>query len=410
MDPGAELLIAAAPTPQPMLRSGRTSNGTLLRDRQAASRVRVCQLLHSLTVGGAELLAGSIARELKQEFDFVFVCLDALGEVGAGLKRDGFAVHVLDRKGGLDLACGRNLRSILRQDDICLVHAHQYTPFFYATLARGLGSNPPLLFTEHGRHFPDCPSWKRRLYNRFCMRRGDRAVAVGRAVQNALVDNEGIPPRRIDVVYNGVDIHRFFAATPPTRRAARAEMGLSETDFVVIQVARLDYLKDHATALHALEQLLAKEPRARLVLVGDGPERDSIEQQIERSRLTEHVRLLGVRYDIEQLLAGADAFLLSSISEGIPVTLIEAMAARLPVVATDVGGVSEVVEDGRTGLLAPARSSEQLAAALVRLAESRQLRQELGARGLERALQLFSARQMHDAYAGIYRDMTAGKK
>jgi glycosyltransferase involved in cell wall biosynthesis len=237
------------------------------------------------------------------------------------------------------------------------------------------------------------------------MRRADRAVAVGRAVQNALVHNEGIPAKRTEVVYNGVDLERFLGTTPATRRAVRAEMALEDEDFLVIQVARLDYLKDHATALDALHRLVEKEPRTRLVLVGEGPERASIEREIQGRCLERHVLLLGVRHDIERLLAGADAFLLSSISEGIPVTLIEAMAVGLPVVSTDVGGVAEVVVDGRTGLLAAARSGEQLAAALFRLAQSPQLRQELGARGVKRARQLFSARTMHDAYAGIYRQM-----
>src|SRR5439155_18500964 len=119
-----------------------------------------------------------------------------------------------------------------------------------------------------------------------------------------------------------------------------------------IQVARLDYLKDHATALRTLECVAGRRPDAHLLLVGEGPERAAIEAQVRERRLGDRVRLLGLRKDIPRLLQAADVFLLTSISEGIPLTLIEAMAAGLPVVSTRVGGVGEGVEDGVTGRLA----------------------------------------------------------
>jgi glycosyltransferase involved in cell wall biosynthesis len=284
-----------------------------------------------------------------------------------------------------------------------LVHAHQYTPFFYALMGRWVCRRPPVLFTEHGRHQPDYPRRKRMLANRLLLEKRDRVVGVGRAVRDALIANEGIPPPRVAVLYNGVDLQPFAAAAD--RDAARREMGLGPEHLVLIQVARLDYLKDHLTAVRTLERVLARRPEARLVLVGEGPEREPIEREVRRRGLTGHVRLLGLRKDVARLVPAADLFLLTSLSEGIPLTLIEAMAAGLPVVATDVGGVSEVVADGRTGALAPARDDARLAEHCLRLAADPVLRAAMGRRGRERAAERFAEPQMHAGYRQLYEEM-----
>jgi glycosyltransferase involved in cell wall biosynthesis len=170
-------------------------------------------------------------------------------------------------------------------------------------------------------------------------------------------------------------------------------------------VARLDHLKDHHTALRALDRLVQSVPSARLLLVGDGPERGAIETEIDRHQLWSNVSLLGTRRDVSRVLAAADALLLTSISEGIPLTLLEGMAAGLPVVATRVGGVAEVVVDTETGLLAPSGDDAALAAALRQLAQEPGLRQRLGACGCQRVQDHFDDGAMLTSYDQIYREM-----
>ena len=240
----------------------------------------------------------------------------------------------------------------------------------------------PVLFTEHGRHHPDHPSVKRKLANRLLLRRHDRVVAVGEAVRQALIHNEGIAPGRVDVIYNGIPLERFdLRLTTSQRMAIRTEIGLETDDLMLIQVARLDYLKDHATAIRTVERLVPRKGNARLVLVGEGPERATIENLVRDRGLEGHVKFLGLRTDVPRLLAAADIALLTSISEGIPLTLIEAMAAGLPVVATRVGGVPEVVVDGETGLLAPAGDDRALAELVFRLVATPDLLEDLGVKG-----------------------------
>lgn len=370
-----------------------------------SDRPTICHLLHSLRVGGAEVLAARLARRLAGSYRFVFACLEEVGTLGRELQAEGFPVEVLGRRPGIDWRCMLRLRRLLRRERADLVHAHQYTPFFYSAMARSPGRRPPILFTEHGRPYPDRPRPKRIAANRILLGRRDRVVAVGQAVRQALIENEGIAGPRIEVIHNGIDLAAFSAGGG--RPALRSELGLGTEDLVLLQVARLDPYKDHATALRMIETVARSRPDARLVLVGEGPEEASVRAMVQRRGLEPNVRLLGLRTDIARLLPVADLFLLTSVTEGIPVTLIEAMAASLPIVGTRVGGMAEVVEEGTTGLLSPSGDASSLAESVLRLASDADLRLRMGRLGSERAHRLFSEPQMHAGYQRCYETMLA---
>jgi glycosyltransferase involved in cell wall biosynthesis len=394
-----------SPTPtQPALAPGPHAARQAPEANGAPQAPAVCQVLHTLSVGGAEVLAARLARGLRGRFRFLFACLDEMGTLGEELCREGFPVYVLGRKPGFDWRCAWRLAALLRREQVDVVHGHQYTPFFYGITARLLCRRPAVLFTEHGRHHPDYPRRKRMLANRLLLRRRDRVVAVGEAVRQALIANEGIPAGRVGVIYNGTRLEPPGAGAPD-RAALRREIGVGPDDFVVMQVARLDYLKDHATAIRTLGHVARRLPGARLVLVGEGPETGKIQELVSGSGLEGRVRWLGLRRDVARLLHAADLFLLTSISEGIPVTVIEAMAAGLPVVGTRVGGMAEVVEDGTTGLLAAAGDDLGLAGHVLRLSAEPDLRRAMGRSGRERAGALFSEARMHEGYARLYQEV-----
>jgi L-malate glycosyltransferase len=367
----------------------------------------ICQLLIGLGVGGAEILAARMARRLRDRFRFVFACLDEQGVLGAELRAEGFPVHVLDRRAGVDWRCCRRLAALVKSERVNLVHAHQYTPFFYAAASRLPRRRPPVAFTEHGRWFPDFPRPKRILANRVLLGPRDRVIGVGESVRQALIHNEGISARRVEVIYNGVNLDAYSTQPPSLEEIAEArrDMGVGETDFVVIQVARLDHLKDHVTAIETFQRVVAQSPEAKLVLVGEGPERAKIEEAVQRLDLGSSVRMIGLRQDVPRLIRAADLFLLTSISEGIPLTLIEAMAARVPVVSTRVGGVVEVVEENCNGLLAPPGDAPALAERVLQLARNPAIRREFGERGRLRSEAMFSETRMIDQYERLYLDM-----
>src|SRR5262249_31788342 len=153
--------------------------------------------------------------------------LDDLGSLGQELRGEGFAVEVLNRRPGVDWSCARRLAEIVRRERVDVLHAHQYTPFFYGAASRRLGARPPVLFTEHGPAHPDYPPRKRSLATRVLLRSRDRVGAVGEAVRQALIHNEGIAPHRVEVIYNGIPLERFEARLTPAERAAvRAKIGV----------------------------------------------------------------------------------------------------------------------------------------------------------------------------------------
>lgn len=364
----------------------------------------ICQVLHSLQIGGAEVLAAGLARQLQQRYQFIFACLDEIGTLGEQLQAEGFPVEVLHRQPGIDWRCGLRLGAFLKQHRARLIHAHQYTPFFQSLLSRMGWHRPPIVFTEHGRHYPDTRSLKRVIANRLLMGYRDRVIAVGEAVRDALIRNEGIRSSDIAVIYNGVEMEPFAASRrhPEWRRASRLQFAARDEDFVILQVARLNPLKDHATSIRAVEQLVRTGLPVKLILAGDGEERSKLEALVRERQLGDVVRFAGARRDIPQLLAGADAFVLSSISEGIPLTLIEAMAAGVPVVATDVGGNAEVITHEHTGLLCPAQDPVALGEQLKRLHNDPALRKRLIAAGSVRAAGQFSLQVMHQQYVAVY--------
>ena len=364
----------------------------------------ICQVVHSLHIGGAELLVTELSRALRDRFRFVFACLDGDGPLAEQLRGEGHIVEVLNRRAGVDWPCGRRLARFFREHNVAAVHAHQYTPFFYSLLARGLGRQPPIVFTEHGRQYPDHPRLKRIVCNRLLLRPRDRVIAVGEAVRGALIANEGIPASRVEVLFNGVRLEPYRAAVndPALRATVRRELGLADSDFVVVQVARLNELKDHATAARTIVRTTRQAANIRWLVVGDGELRTALAATVRDNGIGNVTKLLGTRRDVPRLLAAADACLLSSISEGIPLTLIEAMAARLPVVSTDVGGVAEVVVPEITGLLAPAGDDARLAEHLIQLDANRALAARLGRNGAVRAEDLFSFERMADGYARVF--------
>jgi len=369
------------------------------------SRPTVCHVIHALGVGGAEVLVNQMVRELAANYRCIVAVLDEVGEIGTQLQDDGFIVEHLHRGEGIDRACARRLNDLVRRENVSLLHAHQYTPFFQAMLSRGLFGSTPVLFTEHGRHVPDLPSLKRSIVNRLLLRKQDRMVGCGGSVQQALIDNEGLPRHRVELVYNGVDLDDLASAPAGARPAIRSGFGFSHDDFVVVQVARLHELKDHQTALRTIHCARQQHPQMRLLIVGDGEERTAIEETINELNLHDNVVLAGSRNDVSHLLAASDAFLLTSISEGIPLTVIEAMAAELPVVSTAVGGLPEMIEDGVTGFLCEAKDHEALAGRLIQLASHPDDRQQIAVAGNIMAGRRFSLKHMLNTYSTIYSEM-----
>lgn len=365
---------------------------------QPGRRTRVLQVVHSLNPGGAERLVIEITRRLAPQVDLAVCCLDEKGTWAHELESQGIEVEAMGRRPGFHPALARRIRRMADRCGAGILHCHQYTPFVYGALAAMRRPRTRLIFTEHGR-FLDAPSWRRRLANRVLWRRADDIWAVSAALRRDMAA-EGFPDWAIRVVHNGIELGG--EPTAAARQRAREQFCLAPGAVVFGTVARLVPIKDLGTLIDAFVSVRVALPEARLVIVGDGPERARLVALASRLGIDDGVRFLGLRHDARDLMAGFDVYVNCSLNEGISLTILEAMAGLLPIVATDVGGNPEIVIDGWTGVLVPPRDPAALARALRGLAASPDQRRAMGMAGRARVAREFSLERMVARYLAAY--------
>jgi len=314
----------------------------------------VLHVVLSLGAGGAERLVVQLCQRLRQEFRFTVCCLDEPGQWAEVLTREGITVVSLHRRPGFHPSLARGIAGVARQAGARVVHCHEYSPYVYGTLAQLFSPGLRIISTEHGRLNTARASVKRRVGTRLVTLLPADIYAVCADLRERLVD-DGFPKGRLGVLYNGVEPGP--APSAEWRSAARRLLGLDDAVLVVGSVGRLVTVKDFALLIDACAQCLQTGMPARLVLIGDGPERASLEAHARATGLGEALLMTGHRDDVHALVPAFDLYASSSRYEGVSLTILEAMAAGVAVVATAVGGTPEVVVDGTTGLLVHGRGA-----------------------------------------------------
>ena len=304
--------------------------------------------------------------------------------------------------GELDLRAAWRLSRLLRRLRPDVVHAHDAHALALAAPAAAFaGRRGPRLAASRRVDFPI----RRNPLSRWKYGQVDRFLCASDAIRRMLID-EGVPAGRTVVVYEGVDVERI-AELPPLD--VHRELGLPDGAPIVGNVAALVPHKGQEHLLDAAARVVAEVPDARFVLVGAGELRDALAAQIARLGLERHVVLTGFRTDAIALLKGFDLFVMSSVTEGLGTSVLDAMACGRAVVATRAGGIPESVVDGETGLLVPTREPAALASAIVRMLRDRPWRHALGRAGRARARAHFSAARMVAETAAVY-DALAGDR
>ena len=366
---------------------------------EPAPRPRVMHVVLTLCPGGTEGLVVEMCRRLPPRFDVTVCCLDEEGAWAAGLRARGVEVIALKRAPGFRPDIGRRIAAIAAERGVSVLHCHQYSPFVYGWIAARWNRRLKIVYTEHGRLSDAPPSLKRRLVNPLLSRFDGTVVAVSHELRDYMIAAK-FPPARVEVVHNGIT--PGAPATGLDRIVARRSLGLEPDALTFMTVARLDPVKDLRTLLDAFSILRGAMPRARLVIVGDGPEREGLQLRSAAPDLDGAVIFAGYRGDVRSLLPAADVYVSSSISEGVSITILEAMAAGIPVVATAVGGTPEVLVGGTGGALVPSRNPDALAAAMLAFGADSRRRDEAGAAGRRRLRDHFTVDRMIDDYAGMY--------
>lgn len=359
---------------------------------------RVLQVILSLNPGGTQRLVLEIVKRLHPDIPMTVCCLDDRGSWATELQTCGIEVVELRRQPGFRPALSQAIAGLIRAHRVSVVHAHHYSPFVYGSLARLWRPRTRIVFTEHGRLSDAPPSRKRRVMNRVLAKLSSATFAVSADLRTHLI-GEGFTPSAVEVIYNGIDVGPLPDAA--LRQSTREALGLHEDTVAIGAIARLDPVKDLATLIRAVA-LVSREISVALVIVGDGPERRALEGVAAEAGMQSHVRFLGYRQDARQWLAACDVYVNSSISEGVSLTILEAMAAGLPVVATRVGGTPEVVDES-CGRLVLARDAQALAGVLRELAGDPALRGRLGRTARARVETQFTLDRMVGAYRDVYR-------
>lgn len=367
--------------------------------------IRVLHVLLSLEPGGLENGVVNVINRLDRDrFASSVCCLKHAGEFARRIEDPRVDIHELHWRGGNDPRLALRLAGLLRRTRPDIVHTRNAEPFFYGFAGAKLARAQALVHSEHGRKFDDRPA--RFAVQRWMSRHTDAIFAVSGQLKSDLVRHIGIPEAAVEVLHNGVDLSRFdtaarASASAPARprEALRREWGVPDGALVVGSVGRLVAVKNYALLLRAVA---SSGLDLHLVLAGEGPERPALTALAASLGIASRVHLLGHSNDVDRVLGAFDVFVLPSFSEGMSNTLLEAMAAGVPPVASDVGGNGEIVRDGVDGRLFPSDDEPALRACLVALCRGDAERARLAAAARERVLSSFDIRQMIERYEQLY--------
>lgn len=367
--------------------------------------MKILHVTYDMRIGGTEMVIKNIIEGNNDiELDMSIFCIETpIGPWGQELQRNGVPVHCHERKPGFDFSLISALRNYIKTHEIDILHCHQYTPWVYGAFAAAL-TKTKVIFTEHGRFYPDSSSPKRRIINPVLLQVTDAVTTISNATKQALQEFEFVPTRRVSVIYNG--IKPLINSTEPNRRALRDSLGILGDEKVIGTISRFDPIKNHAMLLHAFKQLFESHNNVKLLIVGDGEERENIEKVIDKLSLKNNVVLAGYQTDPTLYLSLMDIFLLPSLSEGTSMTLLEAMSLGKPCVVTDAGGNSEIVSHNETGLVTPNDNSEEFAKGISLLLSNPLLIKEMSEKATLIFNKKFGEEVMNSNYRYLYQRLT----
>ena len=370
--------------------------------------LRVVMMIQSLEGGGAEGFATALASALdRRRFDVTVCVTRRRGRVPDSLLQDaGVDVIHLQRDSMLSVRPWMQLFRHLRQDGTDILHGHMYGSNAWAAIIGRMAGVPVVVATEHSWSYGGRPI--RRLVDGYLIGRLVTAfVAVSSSDARSMVEVEHVPPHKV----------RLIQTALPRREGPdgdgarfRREIGVGPDVPLIAAVASLTRAKALDVLVRAVAVLTARLPSARLVIAGDGPERRSLTALVEGLGIGDNVMLIGRRGDVADILAACDAFALSSDHEGSPLAVIEAMDAGCAIVATEVGGVPDLLGRGGYGVLVPRRDPEALAGGILRVLEDRAFARDLGRSAQSQARQQYTLERAARRWEDLYGELSQAQR
>ena len=368
---------------------------------------RVALVTSRLQSGGKERCVVNLADGLfERGWAPVVICLEK-APVDCAIRHPEIPIVTIEKWRGHDWRLPFLLANLFKRERVAIAHSHNWGTQLEVAIAGRMSGVPALVHTQHGldygtgvtRH--EGRGWLRRWLKRRSSEEYKAVVAVSAEVRDAIRKEWRVPEPRLFLVHNGIHVAPSLP-TPAAREDGRRALGIGAQDVAIGAVGIFRPIKNFSLLIGAFATISKAHPEALLLMIGDGPLRAEMEEEASRSGAGDRIRFLGLRSDVPQVLPCLDIYSLPSISEGLSISILEAMAASLPIVATRVGGNSEAVEEGSTGLLVPSRSREALAASLETLVVDSERRRRMGDAGRRRALERFTVDRMISDYEGVY--------
>ena len=375
-------------------------------------RIRLLYIITALNIGGAEMM---LYRKLqclnRDQFEVVVVSLIDKGHLGKSIETElGIPVYELGLKRFINFYKAVSyLGKIIKDYKPDIVHSHMFHANIFSRVIRLFFYYPILICTIHnldekGRR--KSAYWREKAY-RFTDRMADFTTQVSRAGLAKYLSIGAVSPGKLAFMPNGIDLS-LFKIDAKISVDLRRDLSF-EDSFVFLAVGSLTFQKDYPNMLNAFLKVSEKEPAAVLVIVGEGPLKNDLRKLCIEMGLTDKVKFLGLRTDVPVLMKMADCFVMSSAWEGLPIVLLEAAAAGLPIIATNVGGNSEVVLDGENGFLVLSKDSDALGNAMLKIVRMPEnIRAKFGVKGYNHVSNNYDIRQVTEKWEKIYTAMKEG--
>jgi glycosyltransferase involved in cell wall biosynthesis len=360
--------------------------------------LKIAQLLPSLDIGGMERLAIDLARrQVADGHTALIYCTRYAGQLAPEAESYGVSLHAFGKTDGPSFSLVRALARKLREHRVDVLHAHNALVLHYGLFAARLARVPVVINTRHGGNLNWDPKCER-IWS-FATRWTDRVVFISEGVRDFYVEKDKLSLRNTRVIYNGIDVSKFSARkAQPLSHLPRFRFGA---------VGRLVPAKDHITLIRAFAEVSRSLPQSELHLLGDGPCRSEIERTIRNLGLVDRVSLLGGSSEVAGFLSSLDAFVLSSIDEGLPISVVEALAAGLPVISTRLPGLEELAPERVVAGYCPPAQPALLAELMLKVAGRPDLA-ELGSKAQQWS-QRFAIEQSWHSYSALFEEALAGK-
>jgi glycosyltransferase involved in cell wall biosynthesis len=363
-------------------------------------KVRLLQITHDLDLGGLQQVVYNLCRTIdRSQFEISVLCLRERGCFAADVEALGIPVYLLEQKAsGADYLAFLKVARLLKQLQTDVIHTHNTQPFFDGTLGALLAGVKTIIHTDHARSFPDktrymVAEW---LMSQFAY----KVVGCSEHTSRQLIKYEKISRKKIVTIPNGIDGSRFQITIDKQQK--RNELGITKSGLILGVAVRLSEQKGITYLLKAMPTILNNHPNTTLVIAGDGDLKSELEAEAITLGVADSVIFAGARKDIPELLKLFDIYVMPSLWEGLPMIILEAMAAGCPIVATDVGGNESAITQNVSGILIGAAKPDQLAEAVNSLLGSGELRREIASNALLRFNAMFSAKIMTRQYERLY--------